>query len=354
MQANPNLSTTPPLPGVVAVPALNDALQTVATDFSGDTDPAALAWPLSKWADTSTGLLKRRNAAGTEWVVEGTLFRRSLSIIPADQIPDADVGLIAVPSQGLMQWNGTRYSVTNGAHGQCRFVFVSSTECRLMPCNGNGLVINGKQYRIPAGGVPLPIAAVSGANATANYVYAKDDGIGGVALEGVTTGHERHSDGVEIKTGDPTRTLVGVAYKNASGQFQHNASIRGTSSWFNRTYETASAVNFSAGTASPTPVEALGGVNVWTWAGESIDACINGGVAVTTPGASTLVYLYLDGLQVWSVGGTSSTAGANVPVCLALPSEDLIEGFHYVSTFLAVSGGGTSSCSLLQWIKARP
>lgn len=74
MQANPKLSTTPPLPGVVAVPALNDALQTIATDFSGDTDPAAYAWPYTKWADTSTGLLKRRNAAGTDWVTIGSIF----------------------------------------------------------------------------------------------------------------------------------------------------------------------------------------------------------------------------------------------------------------------------------------
>ena len=110
MQANPNLSTTPPLPGVVAVPALNDALQTIATDFSGDTDPAALAWPLSKWADTSTGLLKRRNAAGTEWVIEGALFRPVLNGYDYASLPFTDVGDVFVPGYGIHRFKYGRYA----------------------------------------------------------------------------------------------------------------------------------------------------------------------------------------------------------------------------------------------------
>jgi hypothetical protein len=74
MQSNPQLTTTPPLPGIVGIPAINAAIGTVATDFSGATDPAAFAWAFSKWADTATGLLKRRNAANTAWVVVGEIF----------------------------------------------------------------------------------------------------------------------------------------------------------------------------------------------------------------------------------------------------------------------------------------
>lgn len=113
MQAPPQLSTTPPQPGVVTFPAINNALQTIATDFSGDTDPAALAWPLSKWADTSTGLLKRRNAAGTEWVVEGSLFSRALNMIPSDEIPTNDQGDILVQGGGRMRWFAGTYAPNN-------------------------------------------------------------------------------------------------------------------------------------------------------------------------------------------------------------------------------------------------
>lgn len=73
------ISTTPPLPGLKLVQDVNKALQTIATDFAGPTDPAGLpgCGPYCKWADTANGLRKRRNAANTGWEVEGELFVRS-------------------------------------------------------------------------------------------------------------------------------------------------------------------------------------------------------------------------------------------------------------------------------------
>lgn len=62
------IPTDPPLPGTSLVDRTNSALATIATDFAGDTDPAALAPPYATWADTANGLLKRRNAAGSAWV----------------------------------------------------------------------------------------------------------------------------------------------------------------------------------------------------------------------------------------------------------------------------------------------
>jgi len=77
MQENSQIPTTPPLPGIVAIPAINKALQTIATDFSGPNDPAASAWPYSCWADTVNNVLKRRTAANTGWVIEADLFKRA-------------------------------------------------------------------------------------------------------------------------------------------------------------------------------------------------------------------------------------------------------------------------------------
>lgn len=107
MQATPQLSTTPPLPGVVAVPALNAALQTIATEFSGDTDPAALSWPYAKWADTANGLIKRRNAAGTDWVVEGVLFVRPQQQYEPGSEPTTNLGDIWINGIGACRWNAT-------------------------------------------------------------------------------------------------------------------------------------------------------------------------------------------------------------------------------------------------------
>jgi hypothetical protein len=71
------ISTTPPLPGLQMVQQANGALATIASDFAGSTDPASLAGAYMTWADTSTGLLKRRNDANTAWVVVGQIFPAS-------------------------------------------------------------------------------------------------------------------------------------------------------------------------------------------------------------------------------------------------------------------------------------
>lgn len=76
MQEPIAISETPPLPGLQMVQQANAALATVATDFAGASDPAALAAPFMTWANTTTGVVSRRNAAGTAWVEVGRVFER--------------------------------------------------------------------------------------------------------------------------------------------------------------------------------------------------------------------------------------------------------------------------------------
>jgi hypothetical protein len=76
MQEPIAISETPPLPGLQMVQQANAAIATVATDFAGTTDPAALAAPFMTWANTGTGQVLRRNAAGTAWVEVGRVFER--------------------------------------------------------------------------------------------------------------------------------------------------------------------------------------------------------------------------------------------------------------------------------------
>ncbi|MFY1852369.1 hypothetical protein ACOTBX_10295 [Achromobacter xylosoxidans] len=134
------VSTTPPLPGLSMVQQVNAALQTIATDFSGDTDPAALAGPYMIWADTLNGLVKRRNAAGSDWVVLGPLLAEQATpadgalyasqawatakfdrIYTAATVPVAEGPPIFV-SDGAARgvwtwWNGTRYMPDRRAPG---------------------------------------------------------------------------------------------------------------------------------------------------------------------------------------------------------------------------------------------
>ena len=71
--------------GAEVLAALTEAFDTVATLNSGSAAPAetyAFMW----WADTTTGLLKIRNAADTDWVTVGTLASANLGLIPTTAI----------------------------------------------------------------------------------------------------------------------------------------------------------------------------------------------------------------------------------------------------------------------------
>ncbi|MCJ2144280.1 hypothetical protein MKL20_30200, partial [Methylobacterium sp. E-066] len=72
--------------------------------------------------------------------------------------------------------------------------------------------------------------------ATLYYVYAYMNG-STLALEAVTTAHATDATyGHEIKTGDGTRTLVGMVYTGPGtpGTFLDTAANRWVASWFNR------------------------------------------------------------------------------------------------------------------------
>lgn len=94
------VSTTPPLPGLQLVTEVNDALETIATDFAGATDPASEAFSYSLWADTATGYVKRRNAANSAWDIVARIVPTVLENDTGDLVvEDGDVILDGVGSK---------------------------------------------------------------------------------------------------------------------------------------------------------------------------------------------------------------------------------------------------------------
>lgn len=61
------LPTTGTLSGLSAVQAINNANNTIASLFSGATEPAVTV-AYQFWADTTSGWLKQRNAANNAWI----------------------------------------------------------------------------------------------------------------------------------------------------------------------------------------------------------------------------------------------------------------------------------------------
>lgn len=101
------LETTPPYSGADMVADANEALQSIATNFAGPTDPAAMAWPYATWADTANDLLKRRNAANTAWVTLGPLFynaQNAIDEVAISALSYATTSGSAIEISGIPSW----------------------------------------------------------------------------------------------------------------------------------------------------------------------------------------------------------------------------------------------------------
>jgi hypothetical protein len=60
---------------------LNGSLAAIVSNNSGATEPGTM-YAYQWWADTTTGLLKIRNAANNAWVTVGTLASTNLGLLP--------------------------------------------------------------------------------------------------------------------------------------------------------------------------------------------------------------------------------------------------------------------------------
>ena len=115
--------------------------------------------------------------------------------------------------------------------GQC-YLSLSGANLLLDRYNGSALFINGNHEAIPNGGITL---AASGLTADTTYlIYAFMSGAT-MTLEASTTVRATDTTyGHQIKSGDGTRTLVGMARIITGPAWQNTAAQRFIISWFNR------------------------------------------------------------------------------------------------------------------------
>ncbi len=129
--------------------------------------------------------------------------------------------------------------------GGATLTYTNATTLTLVPAAGGRIPIyTGGQIaliELPAAGVTL---SNSGLSAGTNYfVYARYTGTQ-ILLEASTTGHANAS-GLEVKSDDISRSLVGLIWTNGSGQFSDSASSRAVASWFNKRARAVNAVTGS-------------------------------------------------------------------------------------------------------------
>lgn len=230
-------------------------------------------------------------------------------------------------------------------HGQCRLVVTSTTNIRLNPFNGRNLIINGIPQQVPSSGVNLTNGSLS-AN-TFYYIYAfMNSGV--MALEASATGHSADATtGVEIKTGDATRTLVGALSTDSGALFQQSGANMLVISYFNRrslvaTNSTASGTGFNS--SSFTEITSAIRVNFISWADEFVEGSFSGSIFNSTTGALTEVCLFLDGVAFGNLSNfaMSGQTISNVSVTSMSAKTVTENAVHVCSPFGRVSSGNGS------------
>jgi len=217
----------------------------------------------------------------------------------------------------------------------------------LSPYSGNSLVINGAPVKLPSAGVTLSNSGLS-ANTVYN-VYAFLSGAT-LTLEASVTAHAPDpSTGVEIKSGDPTRTLVGKVRTNASSQFQDTTSYRGCINWFNRRQINVTGGSGTNSTSSSSYVELGSSItcSFLAWGDEALFSVVNGFARNDTVGGQANISLTLDGVQ-----GFASDSGMQAPTAnynqalISTASYTPAEGWRTLSYVGRTGGSGNMTATM--------
>lgn len=228
-------------------------------------------------------------------------------------------------------------------HGQCILNFGSATLVQLTPKNGNNLIINGVPQQIPLSGIT---GSNSGLIASTFYLVYAFMSAGVMALEISSTAHVTSAEGIEIKSGDPTRTLVGGVATNASAQFSETNNFFSVISWFNRRDFAAQPVNAIATIVTNVAQElnAASRITFPTWSDECVSVSAQCYVSNNTNQAAEVFGIGVDSTTTYSglpMNGNIPFSGAAVGLS-AQVRPTLSEGIHFVTT-MGQSGTGTSN-----------
>ena len=237
-------------------------------------------------------------------------------------------------------------TVSASSHGQCKLAKVGANIV-LSPLNGNKLLIAGVSQSIPGAGVSLAPTGLTPGSLYYTYAFMS---AGVMTLEASTTGHSTDAaTGVEIKTGDASRTLVGMTRPITGPAFQDSAAQRFVLSYFNRVDVTASVpytANVSTSSATYVELSAAFRCEYLSWGNEPVRLVFNGNLTPSA-GISSLQYLALadtgttprDGALICS----TVNPGVSIPGTL-IDTMSASEGYHYTTIVGKTTAGQTVTC----------
>lgn len=233
-----------------------------------------------------------------------------------------------------------------GVYGQCKLV-KDGSNIVLKPRGGNLLTINGVPCVVPDAGVSL--AATGLTAGTTYYIYAtQTDGVvtaldpSGVAHATSTTAGNK---GVEIKSGDDTRSLVGFARVATGPAWSDTKASRLVRSWFNRNaLQTEAAFTVSRSTTSTALAEINGEIRLEAllWADEVWQLSYSGASYNSTTSSTTTGIAFDVTNAAAAIGYHAS--GTNVSESAAVAATFVgAEGYHYATVVGRVGAASTGN-----------
>lgn len=214
------------------------------------------------------------------------------------------------------------------------------------PFNGNQIAINGAYQTIPSAGVTLAPGAVVAL--TLYYIYAFMVGTT-MTLEASTTGHSTDvTTGVEIKTGDATRSLVGMARPIAGPLWQDTINQRFVVSWFNQrsiACRGALAANQGSSSTSYLEINASMRCEFLLWGGSTGFFVFQGAATNNLLNTISTTQLSLDGVTSDSyTSSAQDTTGRIFTMSPALTLEGPpSEGYHFVTPLASQNAVSTTT-----------
>ena len=234
--------------------------------------------------------------------------------------------------------------------GAGRLTFVGATSIQFCPFNGNYVNIPGgttKSYTIPsacvvAANTSIIIDGTGGSNLAAStlyYVYLFDSS-GVLTVEFSTTSHATDAaTGIEVKTSNATRALIGMVRTNGSSQFVNSGNTLFVNSYFNRRVQGGrNAFTADRTTSSTTFVEVNSEIRAefLTWSDEAVTASVSGACVMT---ASSLSFITI-GFDGTTAEDTHSNCGAQTArqgIHPTITKSGLSEGYHYATLLARVA-----------------
>lgn len=229
------------------------------------------------------------------------------------------------------------------AHGSVRLT-KSGANLLLSPFNGNTLIINSAIVLVPDAGVTLAPTALS--INTTYYIYAYLSG-STLTLEASATGYASQAGtGIAIKSGDATRSLVGMARTITGPAWVDTATQRFVRNWFND--PGVNSVNVLTGnvlcTGTLVELNSAARAEFIVWAGEPLKVMVSGYAQQVAGAGEAFMNIGIDGTtaQEGRGGGSNYTLSAFVNCGTEFVSSGIAEGYHY-ATMLGTIGSNNAN-----------